>query len=211
MTDTSKKTQVDRSRRNLLKMVGRGMIAAMMAPTIPLIFQNKGYAAGPGMSSKKVLVAYFSRTGNTQEMAGYISEIAGGDIVRIETVNPYPAEYRATTRQAKEELNSGYKPPLKTKISNLESYDVIFIGSPCWWGTISTPVISFLSEYDFSGKTLVPFMTHLGSGLGRTMSHVAELCPGARIEQGKAIWGNEIDSSSSRDAVAEWVGALNMA
>ena len=199
--------KIDRSRRRVLKLAVPGLLAGLAAPM--LLGQPSARAAGPALDGKAVLTVYFSRTGNTRTMADFIHGMVGGDAVRIETVDAYPAEYRATTRQARKELDSGYKPPLKTKIGNMAEYDVVFVGSPCWWGTISTPVISFLSQYDFSGKTIVPFMTHLGSGLGRTMAHVRELCPSAFVLQGKAIRGDAVDSS--RDEVAGWLRDLKMA
>jgi flavodoxin len=127
----------------------------------------------PLTGSTKVLVIYYSRIGNTREIASQIHKITGGDIVEIMPVDPYPDDYNATTKQAKLELNSGYKPPLKTKVENVESYNVIFVGSPNWWSTIAGPVKTFLSEYDLSGKTIAPFITHEGSSLANSVSHVA--------------------------------------
>lgn len=202
-----KDDQFDQSRRNLLKIAIPGLIAGFAAPM--LLSLPAARAAGTALDGKKVLTVYYSRSGNTRTMGNYIQEMVGGEGGRIETVEAYPSEYRATTRQARKELDSGYKPPLKTKIGNMAEYDVIFVGSPCWWGTIATPVISFLSEYDFSGKTVVPFMTHKGSGLGRTMSHVRQLCSSSTVLQGKAIWGDDI--GSSRGDVVQWLSGLNMA
>jgi flavodoxin len=195
------------SRRDMLKFTISGLLAGFAAPV--LLKPSMVHAAATKLQGKNVLVAYYSRTGNTRTMAKYIHSMVGGDIVEIQTVDPYPEEYRATTKQAKEELESGYKPPLTTKVDNMDSYDVVFMGSPCWWGTIATPVISFLSEYPMPGKTLVPFMTHGGSGLGRTMSHVRSLCPNADLEEGLALRGSAIDTS--REEVSEWLQNLNMA
>jgi flavodoxin len=202
-----KDDQFDESRRNLLKIAIPGLIAGFAAPM--LLSLPAARAAGTALDGKKVLTVYYSRSGNTRTMANYIQEVVGDEVVSIETVEAYPSEYRATTRQARKELDSGYKPPLKTKIGNMAEYDVLFVGSPCWWGTIATPVISFLSGYDFSGKTVVPFMTHKGSGLGRTMSHVRQLCSSSTVLQGKAIWGDDI--GSSRGDVVQWLSGLNMA
>jgi flavodoxin len=116
--------------------------------------------------TKKILVAYFSHSGNTREIANQIHKSADGDIFEIQSVNPYPHDYDAVVEQAKQELKSGHKPALKTKMENIKSYDLGFIGYPIWWGTFPAPVKTFLSEYDFSGKTIVPFCTHEGSGLG---------------------------------------------
>lgn len=196
----------DQNRRSLLKLAATGIIAGMAAPV--LVGLSSAQAVGTALQGKKVLTVYYSWTGNTRSMATFINEMVGGDMVRIETAQPYPTEYRETTRQARKELDSGFKPPLTTKLTNMQAYDIVFVGSPCWWGTIATPVISLLSEYSFSGKTVVPFMTHKGSGLGRTMSHVQQLCPGASVLQGKAVWGDS--AGSSRNEVADWLRKLHM-
>ncbi|TVM32120.1 flavodoxin [Oceanidesulfovibrio marinus] len=198
---------INSSRRSMLKRTITGLLAGIAAPAFSRL--SLAHAASTRLQGKNVLVVYFSRTGNTHVMAGYIREMVGGDIVRIHTVDPYPEEYPATASQAKKELESGYKPPLTTKIENMASYDVVFLGSPRWWGTIATPVISFLSEYPLPGKTVVPFMTHGGSGLGRTMADVGSLCPDATIEQGLAIRGDAI--RSSREEVFDWLQTLGMA
>lgn len=204
MSDKNKNGHME-SRRNLLKLAATGLLAGMIAPLVDL---NAPLAAGSALQGKQVLTVYYSWTGNTRSMAAMINEMVGGDMVGIETVAPYPTEYRETTKQARKELESGFKPPLKTKLTNMDSYDVVFVGSPCWWGTIATPVISFLSEYNLSGKTLVPFMTHKGSGLGRTVAHMRELCPASTVLQGKALWGDS--ASKSGKEIADWLRSLNM-
>ncbi|MGD9503979.1 MAG: flavodoxin [Syntrophobacteraceae bacterium] len=206
MADNKKTARFDASKRAILKYVLPGLAAGLAAPGI--LGRSAIHAAGPALKGKKVLTAYYSRTGNTRTMASYIHEMVGGDIFEIQTVNPYPDEYEATTEQAKKELESGLKPPLKARVADMASYDVVFIGSPCWWGTICSPVISFLSDYDLSGKVLAPFMTHEGSGLGRTMSHVKEICPNATVVQGHAIRGGSI--GSSRNETAGWLRELGL-
>jgi len=209
MSENKKVEKIKLSRRDVLIYTTSGLLAGIAGPS--LLGLSLAYAEEKKLAlrERKVLTVYYSRTGNTQTMASYIHEMSSGNMVRIETVDPYPTAYKQTTIQAKKELESGYKPPLKTKIMDLKNYDIILIGSPCWWGTIATPVISFLSEYNFNGKTIIPFMTHLGSGLGRTVSHVRELCPEATVLDGKAIRGDAI--SSSRDEVLRWVRQLNIA
>jgi len=207
MADKKDPRRFNPGRRTLLKLALPGLVAGMAAPA--LLGLGAAQAAGQALGGRKALVVYYSRTGNTQNMAEVIQAATGADLVRIETVNPYPAEYRATTKQAREELDTGYKPPLTTKVEAMSSYDVVFVGSPCWWGTIGTPVISFLSGYDFTGKTVVPFMTHKGSGLGRTMSHVRELCPGATVQQGLAIWDGQVGSSKTE--IVAWLKGLGLA
>jgi flavodoxin len=158
--------------------------------------------------TKKVLVVYFSRSGNTREMAQQIQKIMGGDIFEIQTVTPYPREYDAVTKQAKQELESGFKPPIKAKVDNINEYDVIFVGSPNWWNTIASPVMTFLTEHDLSGKTIVPFITHAGSGLGQSAADIAKLCPKSTVLEGKAIWGRDI--KNSQDEVAKWARELKL-
>lgn len=196
----------DQSRRTFLKTAVTGLLVGATAQIIPGLAPAS--AAEKNGQGKKILVVYYSRTGSTREIAGQIHSVVGGGMVELETVNPYPAEYRATTEQAKKELQSGYKPPLKTRIADMAAYDTILVGSPCWWGTFATPVWTFLSGYDFSGKTMAPFMTHLGSGLGHCESDLARLCPSARRLEGLAIRGDSV--KTAREDVASWLGRIGL-
>jgi flavodoxin len=162
----------------------------------------------PVPRQRRVLVAYFSHTGNTRELARQIHEAVGGDLFEIQPEKPYPDEYNAVVQQAKVELQSDYKPKLKTRVKNMESYDVVFIGSPNWWNTVAGPVRAFLSEYDMSGKTIVPFMTHGGNGLGRSVKDVSKLCPKSTVLEGLAILGTEV--KTSQDQVADWLRKLKI-
>lgn len=196
------------SRREMLRRAAGGLAGGLLAGLAVPLFASGTLFAAPA-ETRKFLTVFYSRSGNTQAMAGFIQDAVGGDLVRIETVHPYPEEHRATTRQAREELDSGFKPPITTKIANLASYDVVFVGSPCWWATIAPPVITFLTENDLAGKTVVPFMTHKGSGLGRTQSHVESLCPNSKVLKGLAIWGDDI--GSSKNDVTGWLREIGMA
>lgn len=162
----------------------------------------------PGESSKKILAAYFSHSGNTREIANQIHENVGGSIFEIVTVDPYPRNYDEVVKQAKQEQESGYKPTLKTKIENIEPYEVVFIGYPNWWGTIPRPVATFLSEYNLSGKTIVPFCTHEGSRLGRSVADITKLCPQSTILDGLAVRGREV--KNAQNGVSEWLHELGM-
>jgi flavodoxin len=153
--------------------------------------------------TKKILVAYFSHSGNTREIANQIHKSAGGDIFEIQAVKPYPDDYDAVVKQAKQELNSGYKPALKTKVENIKPYDLVFIGYPNWCSTVPAPVRTFLSEYDFSGKTIVPFCTHEGSGLGRSATDISKLCSESTLLDGVAIRGSDVKIAQSK--VVEWL------
>jgi flavodoxin len=161
-----------------------------------------------GGITKKILVAYFSHSGNTREIANQIHKSVCGDIFEIQSVKPYPHDYDAAVEQARQELNSGHKPALKTKIENIKSHDLLFIGYPIWWGTFPAPVKTFLSEYDFSGRTIVPFCTHEGSGLGRSAADISKLCPKSTLLDGVAIRGRDVKTAQNK--VAEWLGKIKI-
>ena len=153
-------------------------------------------------------MVYFSHSGNTRALANQIHKSAGGDSFKIQAVEPYPEDYDACVQQAKQELNSGYQPALKKGIENIASYDVVFIGYPIWWGTIPAPVRTFLSEYDFSGKTIAPFCTHEGTGLGRSVTDIAKLCSKSILLDAVAVRGGEV--KTAQNIVAEWLGKIKI-
>ena len=160
------------------------------------------------MDGSRILVAYFSHSGNTREIADQIHKSVGGDMFEIQTVKRYRNDYDAVVKQAKEELDSGYKPALKTKIDNIKSYDLIFIGYPNWWGTIPAPIRTYLSEYDLSGKTIVPFCTHAGSGVGRSVTDISKLCLKSTLQDGVAIWGGDVKTEQNK--VSEWLRKIKI-
>lgn len=157
---------------------------------------------------KKKLIVYYSRSGNTREVAQQIKTATGGDIFELQPVNPYPPNYDDVVDQAKSEINAHFKPPLKTKAENIESYNLIFVGSPNWWDTIAPPVATFLSSYDLSGKTIVPFISHQGSRMGHSISDIKKLCPHSTVLQGLPIQGDSV--KSSRDTVVKWLRDIEM-
>ena len=155
-----------------------------------------------------ILVVYFSHSGNTREIAGQIQAITGGDILEIQSQKPYPKDYDAVVEQARIELDSGYIPVLKAKIKNIEKYETVIIGYPNWWATIPAPVKTFLSEYDFSGKSIAPFCTHEGSGLGRSVTDISKLCAGAKMLEGLEIRGSGVKNAQSK--VSEWLRKIKL-
>ena len=157
---------------------------------------------------KKILVAYFSHSGNTREIANQIHKSIGGNLFEIQSVDPYPNEYNEVVEQAKQELQSGYRPKLKTEVEGLEAYEVVFIGYPNWWGTIPRPVATFLSKYDFSEKTIVPFCTHEGSRLGRSVTDIRKLCPQSTILEGLAVRGREV--KTAQNEVFGWLRKIGI-
>ena len=196
--------KVEWSRRDLLKFAATGLLGGAANS----LLSHPAHAAETGNLNTKVLIIYYSRSGNTREIANQIHERVGGEIVEIQTVEPYPDDYNAVTKQARQELDSGYKPPLKTKVENIRSYDVIFVGSPSWWSTIASPVRTFLSEHDLSGKTIVPFITHEGSELGRSVTDIMTICPNSTIPDGLAVRGR--NAKTAQREVSEWLSRLGM-
>lgn len=154
-----------------------------------------------------VLVAYFSWSGNGQQMARWISEETGGDLFRIVPTEPYGEDFDSCADRAKNELDNGIRPELSEHIDKeaMERYDVIYIGFPVWWYDLPMPVWSFLEEYDLSGKTVIPFFSHNGSSNGAgSVGRVSELAKGAKVltEDVLSIPGRSV--SGSEKEVKEW-------
>jgi len=204
--ETKDTNKIDLFRRNMLKATVAGLLTSVAAPLLPHLSDT--HAAETGISGKKILITYYSRTGNTREIAHQIHKRVGGDIIELKPVEPYPEDYEETKKRAMQELNSGSKPVLKTKVEKIGPYDVIFVGTPIWWGTICAPVKSFLSQYDLSGKTIMPFITHQGSGLGRSVSDITALCPHSTILDGLAVWGKS--TKTAQNEVSAWVLRLRV-
>ena len=156
--------------------------------------------------NQNILVLYFSMTGNTQSVAEIIQDQVGGDIVKLETEQEYPSDYNELLDYAQNELSENARPKLKTSIENINDYDVIFLGYPIWWGDMPMPVYSFLDEYDLSGKTIAPFVTHGGSGLSSTPEKIKQEEPNATVTNGFEVNGDNAASSGSD--VTNWLNEI---
>jgi flavodoxin len=172
-------------------------------------------------SSSRILIAYFSRAGenynvgfikkgNTQVIAELIVEKTGSDLFKIETTVQYPESYKETTDIAKREQAENARPKLSTHVDNMDQYDIILLGYPNWWGTMPMAVFTFLEEYDLSGKTIIPFCTHEGSGLGRSESDIASLVPDVTLREGLAIRGSNVNSEQAKQDVTNWLKKLGL-
>ena len=146
-------------------------------------------APAPAAGGKKILVAYFSRTGeeygvgvitkgNTAIVADAIAEITGGDKFEIKTVKPYPHDYRETTDIAKKEQQDNARPEIVGKPANLKDYDTVFLGYPIWWSDLPMAVYTFLENNDFNGKTIIPFCTSAGSYMTGKESRIPDHAKG---------------------------------
>ena len=157
---------------------------------------------------QKILIAYYSRSGNTKKIADLIRQQVGGTLHEITPEIPYPNSYQETVDQAKIEIRDGHKPALQSALDHPDSYDVVFIGSPNWWDTIAPPVATFLSVYDFSGKTIVPFCTHGGGGLGRIRKDIAKLCPQSTLLDSFESYGSGKGDLPAQ--ISAWLSKLGL-
>jgi flavodoxin len=150
-----------------------------------------------GLKEHKTLIVYFSYTGNTRALAGKVHQLIGGDIVEIQTREPYSADYNHVVDQGKREVEEGFKPELSTKIDNFDQYDTILLGTPIWWYHMSPALNSFMSQYDFSGKTIVPFCTH-GGYEGTCIQDMIDAAPGATVVSSFSIKGDEVEQADPK-------------
>ena len=165
----------------------------------------------------KKLIAFYSRAGenyvngliktlelgNTEMAAGIIAELTGADTFKIEQQTPYSKIYHECIAQAQYDQQNNVRPSLKHYPKNLGEYDVIYLGYPNYWSTMPMAVFTFLEHFDFSEKTIKPFCTHEGSGLGSSISDIKRICPSAKIEKGLAIQGGSVNRS--RKDIEKWI------
>ncbi len=169
---------------------------------------SKTGSGSTAASNKKILVSYFSWSGNTRQLARQIHSLVGGDIFEIVSVDKYPSDYDQCVEQAKRELDASYRPRLKPEVQNIESYDVVLVGYPNWWGTIPMPVASFLLKCDSPGKAIVPFCTHGGDRLGRSLTDITKLCPKSRILEALEVRGGNV--SRAEGQIRDWLRRLEI-
>lgn len=149
----------------------------------------------------KTLVVFYSWGGNTRAIARQIHQKVGGDLVDLELVKPYSTNYKTCLDEAQKDQRIDARPALKTKIANMAEYDTVFIGYPNWWATIPMPIATLLDEYDFSGKTILPFCSHGGGRLGQSVTDIAKLAPGARVKEALSVhYGGGSSLSGDIDA-----------
>lgn len=165
----------------------------------------------------KELIAFYSRadenyvggmlkmleTGNTEIAAGMIQELTGADVFHIEQEESYAKGYNECIAQAQEDLKSGARPKLREYPESLEAYDTIYLGFPNYWGTMPMAVFTFLEQYNMDGKRILPFCTHEGSGLGRSIEDIKKVCPGAKIGEAIAIRGGNV--KHCKKEIEKWI------
>lgn len=166
---------------NKMLLLGVVVLSVLVFTGYKTFAQEKESKIIPDTEKAKVLIAYYSYSGNTKEVAEAIHEKIGGDIFEIKAEGTYPDEYRPMTVQAKQEIADGFRPKLTTSVENMAQYDIVFIGSPNWWGTITPQVSSFLEAYKLAGKTVVPFITHGGGGVQNTVKDMTAQCKDCKM------------------------------
>lgn len=164
--------------------------------SLSLVVEETPIEISDSWQGKKILIVYLSRTSNTKAVAEIIHKKVGGDLVALEVVTPYPENYQQIVAQVANENASGFLPPLKTKIDSIQNYDAVFVGFPTWGMQLPPPMKSFLSHYDLSGKTVIPFNTNGGYGIGSSFETVKQLCPNSTVLEGFSTRGG-----SERDGI----------
>ena len=168
---------------------------------------RKSFAAGeartPAAAGKKAVILCYTRTNNTGTIAAFIRAATGAPLLMIEPREAYAEDYDAMTGIARAEKRSGSRRELKTVLPDLSAFDVVFIGSPIWWGGISVPMFTLLSDHPLEGKLVLPFLTSGSSAPRQAEDEILALCPKARIQ--KAFWTPGSRAASSEGAVREWL------
>jgi flavodoxin len=168
----------------------RSLLAAMAGWPLVGSAQNAG-SLKPRPGSSRILVTYFTRTGNTRVVAGLIQRALSADLFEIKPATAYPEDYLRTVEQASDEKQRGHMPPLAAPVKGLATYDTVFLGFPIWAETAPAIVRTLLSTYDFSGKALVPFITHGGYGLGDSLEVLERLAKRAHLKQGFSMQADQ--------------------
>ena len=205
------------NRRDFLKLAGVSLLslaaltmgcgsfnAAKADAPAPKVKQSTSEGASQNMNNgKKILVAYFSWSGNTKAVAEEIHKQVGGDIVEIVPATPYSETYSVTVAKAKTEQEAGARPAISTKIADFEQYDTIYLGYPNWWGSMPMPVATFIDTYKMSGKKVAPFFTHGGGGVQRCMSDLEARAQGANFTDYLCLSGSS--AKNSQGEITSWV------
>lgn len=179
----------------------------LLASLVLLAFSCVACAA-PAVPRGKVLIAYFSWSGNTREIAKQIQEKTGADIFEIAPVTPYSSDYSRCLDQAQKDRERQARPKLKNHVANIKQYDTILLGYPNWWATIPMPVASFLEEYDMSGKAIVPFCSHGGGRFGQSLSAIAKLCPKSKVLDGLSV--NYAGGAGLPNEISAWLKKIGV-
>ncbi len=162
--------------------------------------------------SASAAYAGYVEKGNTAIMASLIAEMTGGDLFEITMVRPYPEDYATMLQVAQDEIDTDARPEIANTVENMADYDVVFIGYPIWHGRLPQAIFTFMESYDLSGKTVIPFNTHEGSGQSGTQSVIENALPASTVLQGLAIQGKtaQEDETRTRELLTGWLEGLDL-
>jgi len=155
-----------------------------------------------------ILIAYYSWSGNTRKIAELIKRETGGTLFEIEPVQLYTTDYRALVAQAKEEIHAGFRPELKAVPESTSHTSVVFLGSPIWWYTMAPPLATLIDRFHLNGKTVVPFHTHGGGGVGSFEEDIAKMCPYSKITTGFGAYNS--GGSEARAQIGSWLSSIGL-
>lgn len=167
--------------------------------------------------AEPILIAYFSRpgnnyangsivyleVGNTEVVAMKIQEITDGQLYKINPLKKYSEDYQTCANEARQEFRANARPELTERLDSIDKYETILLAYPNWLDTMPMPVWTFLEQYDFTGKNILPLFTHEGSGMGKSEEDIKKLCPNANIKKGLAVKGSSVKNADS--VISEWL------
>ena len=188
--------------------LGCGSSSATSAPTAVASTNEGEKKVMDTKNGKKVLIAYYSWSGNTKALAEEIHKQVGGDLIPIVPSIPYSETYAVTVAKAKQEQLSNARPAIKTTIPNVEQYDMVLLGYPNWWGSYPMMIATFAEKHNLDGKKIAPFFTHGGGGEQRCISDLRKLLPKADVKEGLCVGGNS--ARSSQGEVSAWLKKLGI-
>ncbi|MEW6526060.1 MAG: flavodoxin [Spirochaetota bacterium] len=160
------------------------------------------------MPNSKILIAYFTHSGNTKVATQKIQNLIGGDIFEIKPIKSYSEDYYQVVEIAKEEKRKNVRPELLHHLESIDNYVIVILGYPNWWGTMPMVVFTFLERHDFSGKIIAPVCTHEGSVMGKSESDIKRLCPHSKVLKGLAIRGGSVHNADKD--ITEWLHAIGI-
>ena len=193
---------------------------ALLLATVSCSGGNHPKTNGNMEKNGKTLILFFShagenysvgniKVGNTRLVAEEIQKITGGDLFEIVPEKSYDMPYNDLTKLAKQELENGDKPAYRGDVDDMSQYSTVYIGGPVWWGTYPQVMFTFFDKHDLNGKTILPFTTHEGSGLGNVVGDLKKLYPKANFKQAFSIYGHEARKESMKAKVSTWIHEAN--
>jgi flavodoxin len=184
----------------------RAVMAALASLPLSSYAADSGDGGEVRRIGSRILVAYFSRSGNTRVVAGLIQRALGTDLFEIRPASAYPEDYLETVEQARQERDREYEPALAAKVTNMPDYDIVYLGFPIWGETAPPIIRSFLKAHDLAGKTVITFVTHGGYGLGNSHSVLASRAPKAQLRRGFSMQADQERQTMNR--VNSWLSEI---